>query len=323
MALIESPTALAPTSEAVPSKFEDAFNVVLGYQRLRINSIDILRRCQILGGRKSQMEIPLCRMIRLQVVRPTLAMDIEKMKADFIHEYHPGAAVFYVSTTNIEGNSRDVTNEDRSAWNFHWRRKDMEFEQFLQSNPELRFLSNKMFYVWDGNLRLVAWMEFISKVHPNDLDWHFCVRTIVLHTLDIITNVLTAMDDINQAIENLHVKTNLVHTLHRMQKVGTLHVEEFKDVLSLDELVAAKNAIESINQKKPWYNILRAKFLEYIHNIRSSCLDLFDFHSWIGCIHNKIPVLISKTLQRLGMRHTGNTRMNTTKRAELPPSFVR
>ena len=80
------------------------------------------------------------------------------MKADFIHRYRPGAAVFYVSTMNIQGNSRDVTDEDRLVWNFHWRRKDMEFKQFLQCDPELQFLSNTMFYIWDGNHRLVVWI---------------------------------------------------------------------------------------------------------------------------------------------------------------------
>ena len=119
------------------------------------------------------------------------------MKADFIHGYRPGAAVFYVSTTNIQGNLRDVTDDDRLSWNCHWRRKDMKFKQFLQSDLELQFLSNKMFYVWDGNHRLVAWTDFISQAHPNDLDWHFRVRTIVLHTLDNATSVLTTMHDIN------------------------------------------------------------------------------------------------------------------------------
>ena len=115
----DSSPKLPSTSLTTPSIVEDAFDVVLGYRRLRVNSIDILHRCQILGGRKSQMEIPLCRMIGLQVVRSALAIDIEKMKADFIHGYHPGAVVFYVSTTNIQGNLRDVTNDDRLSWNCH------------------------------------------------------------------------------------------------------------------------------------------------------------------------------------------------------------
>ena len=42
------------------------------------------------------MDIPLYHMISLQVIWPELAMNIEKMKADFIHRYRPWAAIFYV-----------------------------------------------------------------------------------------------------------------------------------------------------------------------------------------------------------------------------------
>ena len=75
------------------------------------------------------------------------------------------------------------------------------------------------------------------------------------------------MHDINRATENSHVKTNLVHTLHRIQKVGTLPVDEFKCILSAKEIQAAKNSLLSNKENKPWYNIPRAKFLEYIHNV--------------------------------------------------------
>ena len=75
------------------------------------------------------------------------------------------------------------------------------------------------------------------------------------------------MHDINWATENSHVKTNLVHTLHHMQKVGTLSVDEFKSILSAEEIQAAKNALMSNKKKKPWYNIPHAKFLEYIHSV--------------------------------------------------------
>ena len=75
------------------------------------------------------------------------------------------------------------------------------------------------------------------------------------------------MHDINRATENSHVKTNLDHTLHRMQKVGTLPVDEFKIIMSAEEIQAAKNALLSNKENKPWYNIPRAKFLEYIHSV--------------------------------------------------------
>ena len=65
MAFTKSLLALALASVAAPLKTEDAFDVVLGDRCLRINSVDKLRRCQILGGRKSHMEISLCRIIGL------------------------------------------------------------------------------------------------------------------------------------------------------------------------------------------------------------------------------------------------------------------
>ena len=63
------------------------------------------------------------------------------------------------------------------------------------------------------------------------------------------------------------MKTNLVHTLHCMQKVGTLLIDEFKSILLAEEIQAAMNAILSNKENKPWYNIPRAKFLEYIHSV--------------------------------------------------------
>ena len=61
-------------------------------------------------------------MVSLQVVRPALAVDIEKMKADFVHGYHLGAAVFYVSTIDFSGNERTVMNADRNAWDAQWQK---------------------------------------------------------------------------------------------------------------------------------------------------------------------------------------------------------
>ena len=98
---------------------ENEFDVVLGHKHLRVNSMEILQNFQILQGGKAQRDVPLCRMISLQVVRPALAMDIEKMMADFIHGYRSGAAIFYVSTTNIQGTKQTVSDEDHTSWNAH------------------------------------------------------------------------------------------------------------------------------------------------------------------------------------------------------------
>ena len=116
-----------------------------------MNSVQILQKAHGFNGDLSQIEIPLCRMISLQVVRLALAMDIEKMKADFIHGYRLGAAVFYVSTTDFIGIERFVTDADRQNYDRQWRRRNQEFEDFLGLHPELHSLSNKFFFIWDGN----------------------------------------------------------------------------------------------------------------------------------------------------------------------------
>jgi hypothetical protein len=93
------------------------------------------------------MDIPLCRMISLQIVRLALENDIMKLQADFIHGYRVGATVFYVSLTDEHGQGQDVTATDCLEWNDHWRSQDAEFEKFLQSDIELKALSNKFFFV--------------------------------------------------------------------------------------------------------------------------------------------------------------------------------
>ena len=130
-----------------------AYALVLEHRRLQVNSVQILQRSQAFQGKYSQIEILLCRMITLQVVRPALAKDIEKMKVGFVHGYRPGATVFYVSTTDFGGEEPLVTDADRLSWDMHWQRRDDEFESFLSLHSELHELSNKFFFIWDGNHR--------------------------------------------------------------------------------------------------------------------------------------------------------------------------
>ena len=121
--------------------------------------------------------------------------------------------------------------------------------------------------MWDGNHRHQAWTEHILQAHSDDLDWHYRVRSIVLRTKDSTTSIITAMHDINKAIENSHVKTNLVHTLHRIRKVGTLEYTQFKGLLTDDEFEAAKKHFKNNKENRPWYYLPRAKFLEYIYSV--------------------------------------------------------
>jgi hypothetical protein len=250
---------------------DSAYMVLILQREKRFNSVDVLRKLELPQGGKAHMDIPLYRMGSLQVVRLALINDIQKLQADFVHGYRVGAAMFYVSLTNEKGEGRMVTDEDQATWNVYWKTRDREFEAFLQSNDDLKFVSNRMFFVWDGNHRLLAWSDHIYKVHRNELSWHYRVRSIVLHTQDAVTDTLNSMHDINKATENSHVKSNLVHMLYRINKVGQLPLSEFTSILTPEEMEQAKLELNKPD-KKTWIPIPRAKFLEYIHNARNYSL---------------------------------------------------
>ena len=59
-----------------------------------------------------------------------------------------------------------------------------EFEAILSKNEDLVFLRNMMFFVWDRNHRHVAWTNHISRLHRDDLSWHFSMDSILLMSKD-------------------------------------------------------------------------------------------------------------------------------------------
>ena len=81
----------------------------------KVDSIQVIESMRISPKDASRFDIPLCRMLYMPLVRPTLATDIKKLEAEFTHGYRPGAPVFYVSISNDKGEERSVTDEDRKS----------------------------------------------------------------------------------------------------------------------------------------------------------------------------------------------------------------
>ena len=67
------------------------------------DSIDILSNLRMKPEELFRLHIPLCRLVAMPMVRPTLAYDITKLEQEFVGGYRDGAVVLYVSTTNEEG----------------------------------------------------------------------------------------------------------------------------------------------------------------------------------------------------------------------------
>jgi hypothetical protein len=74
---------------------------------------------RILPKEVSKFDIPLCRMVYMPLLHPTLAHDIKRLEVEFIYGYWPVVPVFYVSITNKLGDERFVKDVDTSNWGPH------------------------------------------------------------------------------------------------------------------------------------------------------------------------------------------------------------
>jgi len=163
----------------------------------KLNSTLVINNLRMQPASKFRLHIPLCRLVGMPLVRPTMRSDVKRLEADFVHGYRDGDRVFYVSLANDSGIEKVVTAADEDAWGPLWQLEHENFEDKVKGDSTLDLLSGHMFYVWDGNHRLLAWREFIDRVHKDDRDWHLSVECIVLNVGDSTPLLLNAMHDIN------------------------------------------------------------------------------------------------------------------------------
>jgi hypothetical protein len=119
---------------------EDLLNEDELRELLKVNSNKCIEHMRISPKEASRFDIPLCRMVYMPLVRPTLASDIKRLEAEFAHGYRAGASVFYVSICNERGEERSVTFEDMNGWNDYWKAENTLFESRLLLTPHLKHL---------------------------------------------------------------------------------------------------------------------------------------------------------------------------------------
>ncbi len=143
------------------------------------------------------MNVPLCQMVPMLVVCPTLNIDIMKMKHAFQMVYKEGDKVFYLSSTNWKG-EKNTIDEHEQLWNVQWWEENKRI--FFMENPHLHRFLRCMFFVWDGNHRLQAWVLYIKWVHDEDIFWHISMDFILL---DISNGLMDNHDKLQQIWHHL------------------------------------------------------------------------------------------------------------------------
>ena len=167
-------------------------------QSQKINSVAAVAALRLQPHNISRHDIPLCRLVVMPMVRPTLQSDLVKLEQEFVHGYREGACVFYVSLTNEEGEGEHVSSKDRSDWGPIWHSESDKFDRYLDSQDSLHFLKGKMFFICDGNHRRIAWMNHITRLYKDVPSWHYSVDTIILETKGQLGVLMTVMNDINK-----------------------------------------------------------------------------------------------------------------------------
>ena len=166
--------------------------------RQKLNSVATITSLRFQPMSSSRFGIPLCRMLSMPMVRPTLSSDLAKLEQEFVHGYREGASVFYVTTTNEDGKTQEVLVADKASWGPIWNAKNDDFNTFLRSDPNLAHLTNMMFFVCDGNHRRQAWLNHIDRLHRDEESWHYLVDSILLDTNGKAGLVMQVMHNINK-----------------------------------------------------------------------------------------------------------------------------
>jgi hypothetical protein len=73
------------------------------------------------------MSIPLCQLLTMTIVKPTLKIDVLKMEQAFFTSYRKGEKVFFVFSTNWKSEEEDVCNHI-DTWSSLWKDKNVKFE---------------------------------------------------------------------------------------------------------------------------------------------------------------------------------------------------
>jgi hypothetical protein len=71
---------------------------------------------------------------------------------------------------------------------YHGKQKCAKFEEYLKADLDLQKLSNMMFFVWDGNHRLQAWLPYIDRMHKTKENWHVTIDSIILDKIRGLSN---------------------------------------------------------------------------------------------------------------------------------------
>ncbi|KAL3680408.1 hypothetical protein R1sor_023364 [Riccia sorocarpa] len=207
---------------------------------------------------KPTPKIPLCRLVQFSRVRQfqTTSLQTEALKKSFeTHCYMEHGAAFHVSTFDENDNEMHVTDEDRAGWDMLWRMESEEFDAECNRVPEYKHLVGRKFSTWDGNHRLITWMQVsMSPERTTRKAWHPRVRCVILiPPITVYKQIEVAMHNLNVS-PHATVQYDWIQEVERCLQVLCTPLSEYKEMIGADVYEEFEKARLKSPTKNAWYH---------------------------------------------------------------------
>ena len=93
----------------------------------KMDTVATLQSLRLFPNELSKMRIPLCRLVPMPMVQPTLASDILALEQRFVYGYKEGARVFYVSIADEQSCTEVFSVEEKQEWGALWNLVNDQF----------------------------------------------------------------------------------------------------------------------------------------------------------------------------------------------------
>lgn len=229
-------------------KMETMLSLLVTY-----NFGDVIEHCRVLRADRCP-RIPLCKLLPHAKVRG-LQKDASSLKIAFSSEnYLPEKENFVVSTCLCNGEETLVTDSIRASWDSMWLDIDLEFEKEVSFKTELKFMSKKMFFVWEGNHRTKAWMEVITELFKEDKSRYVKVMCTLIDPRKVPEIALLAsLKRMNVLNEHTVIKPLLRDVLINTSNICGSDSKEYIESLKEEE----NQLLKGCRSKETWFPFSR------------------------------------------------------------------
>ncbi|MCO5587611.1 hypothetical protein L7F22_041560 [Adiantum nelumboides] len=200
--------------------------------------------------------IPLCRCVVNEKVRE-LRRDLSLLKRVLEDDgYFVMKESFILSIAKPDGTTKDVDDNIMKTWDKNWCLVNKEFEEELKTDAKWSVLSNKMFFVWEGNHHTAAWMQCINEIYQNNKKMHIRVQgQLAIPNQQDEMKLIAALQRFNIMNEEAIVKTNLKDYLYHTSTLcacdDAQFIGEFDETEKMS--ITRARAQEASSGKRVWY----------------------------------------------------------------------